>query len=208
MYSYLRIAHFEKNTTLLGPFSRSVIWVHGCCFHCEGCLAENMKYGPYHLLSATELGDKILAQNDIEGITISGGEPFLQAQALVELINYIKSQRDLGVIIYSGFTLAEIQSESKKKSLLDLTDILIDGQYMKEHDDGRPYVGSSNQKIHCLSERYRHILNSYYTKCGRKAEIKISSDGIVLIGVPSKEVLDVWNDLKSKAGGKINDFTD
>lgn len=202
---YINISHYERSTNLLGPYQRFVIWVHGCCFDCEGCLAENTKHGPGDRVSIEKLGELILEEN-IEGITISGGEPFLQAESLAALIRHIKEQRDLGVIIYTGFTLDEILKDKEKRNLLTMTDILIDGKYVKELDDGRAYVGSSNQNIHQLSERYRDITEQYYKKSGRRAEIRIEKDRVILIGVPSKEALNVWNDLKRRAGGITDDF--
>lgn len=76
--SEINISHMESNTTLLGPYERFVIWVHGCCFNCDGCLANNTKVGDGQPVKIRELVGLILKSNT-EGITISGGEPFLQA---------------------------------------------------------------------------------------------------------------------------------
>lgn len=201
----LFISHIEESTNLLGPFRRFVIWVHGCCFDCKGCLAHNTKFGSYKRMTVKELGRLILRQENIEGITISGGEPFLQANALRKLIDYLRAEKDLGVIIYSGFIREQLVQKSEYKSLLEVTDILIDGPYIEELDTGQPYIGSSNQKIHQLSGRYIDD-NAYYRVKGRRAEIKIYSDQVVLVGVPSKEALKTWNDLKEKARGMQDDF--
>lgn len=203
--SILMISHTEKNTELLGPYRRFVIWVHGCCFDCEGCLAENTKNGAYTEKNIYELAEEILCSGT-EGITISGGEPFLQAESLFRLIEYIKTVKNIGVIIYSGFTLEELSEDESCKKLLSVTDILIDGRYIKELDDGRAYIGSSNQRLYYLSDRYRSIGEEYYSSYKRRAEIKINLNEIVLIGVPSKNVLDVWKKLKEKSGGNISDF--
>lgn len=201
----LFISHIEESTTLLGPFQRFVIWVHGCCFDCKGCLAHNTKFGEYKRMTIEELGNLILQQENIEGITISGGEPFLQANALRKLIDFLRAKKDLGVIIYSGFTMEQLDLKPEYKGLLKVTDILIDGPYVEELDIGQPYIGSSNQVIHQLSGRYINDA-SYYKAKGRRAEIKIYSDQVVLVGVPSKEALKIWNDLKEKARGMQDDF--
>ena len=199
------ISHTEKNTDLLGPYRRFVIWVHGCCFACEGCLAENTKNGAYTEMSVKDLAQEIL-MSDTEGITISGGEPFLQAEALFELITLLKSVRDTGVIIYSGFTLEKLQKNADTQNLLSVTDILIDGRYIKKLDDGRAYIGSSNQRLHYLSDRYKNIGQEYYSEKKRRAEIKFTLDKAVLIGVPSENVLKVWQKVKEKSGGEVSDF--
>lgn len=202
----LKIAHIEENTHLLGPYNRFVIWVHGCCFNCEGCLATNTKNGIYEVVDIDELAQRI-AKSSCEGITISGGEPFLQANLLLRLIKKTRLLRDIGVIIYSGFTIDEIKLDVEKYSLLSEIDILIDGKYIKALDDGRAYVGSSNQKIYFLSERYEVVGKKYYSlQQKRRAEIKLSSEKAVLIGVPSENVLSIWKKIKEKSGGMKNDF--
>ena len=199
------ISHTEKNTDLLGPYRRFVIWVHGCCFDCDGCLAENTKNGVYTEKNISELAQEIL-RSDTEGITISGGEPFLQAKGLFQLVSLVKSTKDIGVIIYSGFTLEELKKDESNLRLLSATDILIDGRYIKELDDGRAYIGSSNQRLHYLSGRYENIGKEYYSSYKRRAEIKINPNEVVLVGVPSKNVLDVWQKLKEKSGGNTGEF--
>ena len=203
--SVIRISHIEESTNLLGPFNRFVIWVHGCCFDCEGCLAENAKHGTYDEINVDVLAQRI-SNSNCEGITISGGEPFLQANAITHLIRNIKKKRDIGVIVYSGFTLAELERDEEKAPLLSDIDILIDGRYIKELDDDRAYVGSSNQIIHYLSPRYKNIGKDYYAADKRRAEIKLTGTQAILIGVPSHNVLRTWQDIKNKSGGMNNDF--
>lgn len=203
--SVIRISHIEESTNLLGPYNRFVIWVHGCCFDCEGCLAENTKNGSYEDVDVVELAQRI-ADSNCEGITISGGEPFLQADALISLIRTIKEHRDIGVIVYSGFTLDELEQDDEKAPLLADIDILIDGRYIKELDDDRAYVGSSNQIIHYRSSRYTNVGKDYYAANKRRAEIKLTGTQAILIGVPSHNVLKTWQDIKNKSGGLNNDF--
>lgn len=201
----IKVSHIEENTNLLGPYNRFVIWVHGCCFDCDGCLAENTKKGSFEEIDVLELANRII-DSPCEGITISGGEPFLQPAALSKLLHIAKTEKDLGVIIYSGFTLDEINDDPDKRPLLGMTDILIDGRYEKSLDDGRAYVGSSNQKIHYLTERYTDVGIDYYSERKRRAEIKITPTQAILIGVPSKSVLSIWRDIKDKSGGMKNEF--
>ena len=146
------ISHTEKNTDLLGPYRRFVIWVHGCCFDCEGCLAESTKNGVYTETNIRDLAEDILS-SETEGITISGGEPFLQSRALFGLITLLKKIKDIGVIIYSGFTLEELQKDDDSRNLLSVTDILIDGRYIKELDD----ISSFNTFVLIISLTYTSV---------------------------------------------------
>lgn len=197
---FLKISHTETHTDLLGPGDRFCIWVYGCCFDCQGCLARNTRFGPYKEIAVSALACDILG-SECDGLTISGGEPFLQAEALAELVNRVKASRDMGVIVYSGFTLEELKERKDCTGLLSVIDILIDGRYVKELDDGRPYIGSSNQRLHYLTDRYRQAGRDYYSADRRRAEIKITPDSVTLIGVPSAGVLKVWEELKSKSEG-------
>ena len=201
----IKIAHTENRTCLLGPYNRFVIWVHGCCFNCPGCLAENTKNGPFSTVPISVLIEQVIIA-DVEGVTISGGEPFLQADELNEFITKLRKKKDIGVIVYTGFTIEQIKKDISKSKFLSNIDILIDGQYKKELDDGRAYIGSSNQRLFYLSDRYKEIGKEYYSGTKRKAEIKLTADQAILIGVPSTNTLKAWEDIKEKAGGNICEF--
>jgi anaerobic ribonucleoside-triphosphate reductase activating protein len=147
-----------------------------------------------------------IIESGCEGLTLSGGEPFLQAEALAELVREVQTRRDVGVIVYSGFTLEELRERSDALALLRKTDILIDGRYVKQLDDGRAYIGSSNQRLHYLTDRYKAEGEKYYSAQKRRAEIRFTADTVTLIGVPSANVLAVWREIKAKNGGAENDF--
>lgn len=200
----MKISHYIERTSLLGPYLRSALWVHGCCFSCEGCLAREMNDGPYKEYDSTELSEVFLKVADTEGITISGGEPFLQAEELAAMLDRIKLKRNYGVIIYTGFLREELEKNSNNgvQRLFQHTDILIDGRYMQELDDGKPYRGSSNQKICLLTERYKSVFKSYYNGINkRNIEIDVERDNVYMVGVPSKIGIEVWKQFKKKADG-------
>lgn len=199
----LRISHYVDETKVLGPFVRSALWVHGCCFNCEGCLAREMNSREYKAADAEKLAEHFLSVKDTDGITISGGEPFLQAEALSLMIRRIRDARpDYGVIIYTGFTFEELKDKNNASTneLLGMADIIIDGRYVKELDDGVPYRGSSNQRILLLTDRYKDISKEYYNTSGkRNIEIQVTGKNIYMVGVPSENGLKIWEDLERKA---------
>ncbi len=200
----MKISHYIEKTSVLGPFVRSALWVHGCCFSCEGCLAKEMNAGPYREYTPLDLSAVLLSISGAEGITISGGEPFLQAEELSTMLDMIKEKRDYGVIIYTGFLKEELEmnNDDGVQRLLQHTDILIDGHYMQELDDGKPYRGSSNQRIHLVTNRYKSVFNDYYSGTDkRNIEINVEKDSVYLVGVPSKNGLEVWKQFKKKADG-------
>lgn len=166
----------------LGPFARYGIWVQGCQKRCPGCaspLAQPLD-GGYEAALAT-LCERILCEPLIEGITISGGEPFLQSEALYLLVDGLRKRRDIGVIVYTGCSFEEIA----KDPLTGLCDAIIDGNYIQELDDGRALRGSSNQRLACLTERYRHTIG--FGSFRRTTELLSTKEGkLSLVGIPGK----------------------
>lgn len=193
----LKISHLAQGTQVLGPGNRAVIWVHGCCFSCPGCLAERYKTGAFTDYSPQALADWYLSIPDAQGLTVSGGEPMLQARLLAQTIRLIRAQRDTGVIIYTGFTYEDLLEKAKSDpgigALLDCTDLLIDGPYLQQLDDGGPYRGSSNQRLLPFTDRYLSDINEYYSASkGRQIEIHFASAEATMIGVPDRDQLTIW----------------
>lgn len=185
----IRIHHRARKVSVLGPGIRYVVWVQGCMKRCPGCVspeAQPLEGGTE--LAVDALAEEILSVEGIEGITISGGEPFLQAGALVRLIDAIRSRRDLGVIVYTGCLLEELQTDrpAGAKELLSRIDLLIDGPYVDELNDDGALRGSSNQRAIPLTDRYRAAAADYGVPGGRKTELMFTADGFFLTGVPSK----------------------
>lgn len=200
----MKISHYIERTSVLGPYLRSALWVHGCCFSCEGCLAKEMNIGLYKEYAPADLSEFFLKVTDTEGITISGGEPFLQSEELATMLDCIKAKRDYGVIIYTGFLKEELEKKNDTgvQRLLQHIDILIDGNYNQELDDGKPYRGSSNQKIHLVTDRYKNVFDDYYNGTDKRIiEIDVEKDNVYMVGVPSKNGIEVWRQFKKKADG-------
>ena len=148
----LRLAGVIRESIVDGPGMRMTIFTQGCPHHCEGChnpQTHDFSGGyishPENILKAVD-SDKLL-----RGVTFSGGEPFMQAQALAELAREIH-KRGLDIVTYTGFTYEQLAESFDKypdrKELLEQTDYLIDGRF--EIDlrtlDLR-FRGSSNQRI-------------------------------------------------------------
>lgn len=200
--SEIDISHYVTETKVLGPFVRSALWVHGCCFNCDGCIAADMNRAEPKYVTAEYLAEIFAGVEGTEGITISGGEPFLQAEGLAEMITAIRRVRgDYGVIIYTGFTIEALREkkDSAVDRLAELADIIIDGNYVRELDDGKPFRGSSNQRILLISDRYKEVADTYYSADKRNIEINVTGKNIYMVGVPSEYGIRTWKELKRKA---------
>jgi len=192
----IKISWYNEKTDLLGPFFRFAVWLQGCERRCPGCIAEYMQSpSGGKNIKISELASLIISAEECEGITVSGGEPFSQADRLCELIDLIHAGRpDFGVIIYTGHRYEDLKKSGEEpvQKLLGLTDILIDGEYVEELDDNLGLRGSSNQKAVFLSERYSAHRDLYTNPSGRKNSIEIQGDSLRMTGVPSsntKEIL-------------------
>lgn len=180
-----------RSTKALGPYTRYAVWVQGCKKRCPGCIAPDAQPLDGGYVEDVEcLVQDILSQPDIEGITISGGEPFLQQEALCELIDTLHSKRDLGVIVYTGMLYEEIAQTPLAKRC----DLIVDGEYIEALNDDLSLRGSSNQRVICISSRYANIVKQHYGLPGRKMEFVIKNNRTSMIGIPSKKTAQMIKD--------------
>lgn len=193
---FLRVYHRLKNTNVLGPGTRYAIWLQGCDKNCPFCMSpETRDRRGGFLMDVKRIYEELVSCDSIEGITVSGGEPFLQFSPLYELLRLIKTGTDLSVVIYTGYYLQELAAKNEPKihSIInDLSDIIIDGPYLEELNDGLSLRGSSNQNIHVLSDRYKQTVKELYGVQGRRAEIRLSKEEAFLIGIPDKNGYEMW----------------
>lgn len=188
----MQVARKKSHCRALGPGVRSVIWFHGCTRRCPGCIAETMNQtATYETVSPELLANWVLQQTGIEGITLSGGEPFQQPSAEMELfLSLVKQNSDLSVICYTGYIWEELVVDGKQ-NILQYIDVLIDGAYIQKLDIGQRWRGSENQLFHFLTERYRSKSGAWFRAKERQVEIDLDMDGNILIsGVPSKDFID------------------
>lgn len=184
--TFLNLAEICPATRTLGPGQRFVVWVQGCCFRCPGCVSPDwIPQTQSTLVDPQHLAQVILSTPGTEGLTVSGGEPMLQAVALQNLFNEIRRYRDLSIICFTGFTLAQLQAKADPHiaQVLGLVDVLIDGQYIQALNDNQGWRGSSNQVVHHLSTRHRAEADLF---CDRKrdVEVHLRADAALMVGVP------------------------
>lgn len=182
----IRLYMTHRVTEALGPFKRYALWVQGCNKRCKDCIspdAQSLKGGTE--IDVADLAAEILSVPEIEGITISGGEPFLQQEALAALVDLLRCKRDLGVIVYTGMHYSEI----KATPLAQRCDLIIDGEYIEELNDDKSMRGSSNQNAVCVTDRYQRYVDQYYGVPGRKVEFVLNNHQINMVGIPAKRML-------------------
>lgn len=188
----LRIFRRQSPVRVLGPYQRAVIWVQGCDWGCRGCIVpESWSKTVGELVSLEDLQAWILAQPEIEGLTFSGGEPMLQADALTELVDRVRRERDLGVVCYTGFSRQRLEAQGTlaQRALLSRVDLLIDGLYRENQHGNLLWRGSSNQGLHLLTERYRTVLATMLARGDVSAGLEFVSSTereLYFTGVPEQ----------------------
>jgi len=161
----LRLHHFLPLSYANGPGARAVIWVQGCTLGCPGCFnAPTHPTKGGEVISVDSLFERILTtQGTIEGITISGGEPLQQMAAVARLIERVKAETRLSVVLFSGFSWEELTRMGQSQQvnspdyplpLLKNVDVLIAGRYVQQFHLARDLRGSSNKTLHFLTDRY------------------------------------------------------
>jgi anaerobic ribonucleoside-triphosphate reductase activating protein len=157
----LNIADVCERSRVNGPGLRSVVWVQGCTIGCPGCFNPHTHpHRPMRLTDPKDLALHLLQIPDTDGITISGGEPFEQAEACVLLAQAIQNGGRT-VVVFTGYRF-EVLAASRLAAVqrfLASIDLLIAGPYIQSlHGDGSRWRGSSNQTVHALTDRYRDEL--------------------------------------------------
>lgn len=91
---------------------------------------------------------------EVEGITLTGGEPLQQAEALLPLLQSIRQATDLGVLISTGYDWPSVLARPGARALLPLVDAIVAGPYISQEHYASGYRGSANKTVHCLTSRY------------------------------------------------------
>lgn len=188
----LRVAARLPDTEAEGPFLRYALWLQGCLLACPGCCnAEMLSPDGGSLVPVADLLDEIRAAPGIEGLTLLGGEPFAQAGPLAELASGVR-RAGLGVVAFSGYTLEELRAQDGCARLLAELDLLIDGRYLAaRRSDRRRFIGSDNQRVHFLTDRYR-ALDDGAGGIGAgegPVEVRIREDRLFVSGAPDAALL-------------------
>lgn len=181
-----------------GPGKRFCIWLQGCNIGCKNCINEQMlSFEPKNILSIQDVQQHIIKAKEkynIEGVTLLGGEPFLQANGLKYLAEFCK-RIGLSIICFSGFKHEQLKNDivNGTNELLSQIDVLIDDIYTESlKDDSRNWVGSSNQSFYYLNDRYNKSIETD-EKYKNKIEISIDNGSIIFNGEA-----DIMKVIKSK----------
>ena len=192
----LRLAQVVPCTEAEGPGRRFALWFQGCPLRCPGCCnPEMLPFEGARLVPLAEVLRQVqdaAAGQGVEGITLLGGEPLAHAPAGVALARGVQ-ERGLSVMVFSGYTLEEARAlpEPAVAELLALTDILVDGPYLREQPETRRrWIGSANQRIHFLTGRYRGDDPRWLLP--NTLEIRLRDGELTVNGFPAGSAVGLW----------------
>ncbi len=183
----LTVAMTVPRTEAEGPGWRFALWVQGCPMRCAGCCnPEFLAFEPRRaapVYRASELVARALAE-DVEGVSFLGGEPFAQAAGLAAVARGVRAA-GRSVMVFSGYTLDELRAMESPAvhDLLAHADLLVDGRYdASRRTTARRWVGSDNQVMHFLTDRYSPLDARFYEP--NHVEIRMRGGEITLNGWP------------------------
>jgi anaerobic ribonucleoside-triphosphate reductase activating protein len=141
-----------------GPGARYALWLQGCSIRCPGCCNPQLFEPSGGVLVSPSLlvSEMASVRDELEGVTLLGGEPMDQAEALLPLLHGARGL-GLSVLLFSGFTLDELRArcEPAVQDVLAAVDVLVDGRYdASRPETERRWAGSTNQAFHYLTSRY------------------------------------------------------
>lgn len=191
----------------LGPGRRVAIWVRGCRQRCPGCISPELWQSgdPTPIAAVTEELLPLLASAD--GLTISGGEPFDQAEELCQLLDTLRQIQDVEALVFSGYRYEELAArEGAVARLLNLIDILIDGPFDQEAPNTLCWRGSDNQRVRLLSaraQRYAELIDQPMP-AQRPLQVQmLSATRYRLIGIPRRGDLEVYRAAMAARGFEV-----
>lgn len=165
-----------------GVGCRFVVWVQGCHLACQDCWNKHTwSFDKKNLIFADDMFKKISSIDGLQGVTFTGGEPFIQAKSLVKLAKRIKTETNLTLHIFTGFELAEL-NKTYQKELLSLTDTIVAGRFDKTKNN-------NGQKVYRFCDEHWQFNNT-------DVEIGIDNTGnITLTGYPTDKLI---NDIRKE----------
>ena len=158
-------APLQTDSVVDGYGVRTVIWTQGCSHNCPFCQnPQTWSFDSGELYSLSEIFEELDNLPNQDGITLSGGDPLYQIDAVTEIAKYAK-KIGLNVWCYTGFTYEEIIKMSKRNpkylEFLNNIDVLVDGKFeIDKKDLNLLFRGSSNQRLIDVKKtlRYKKIM--------------------------------------------------
>lgn len=181
--------HFPVSS--LGYGQRIAIWVQGCSLRCSGCISRDTWQHGNGGVSLSQLFENLEPWLDqADGLTVSGGEPFEQPDALLHVLRWWRHRHQGDILVFSGFSWERLKLMHAAQ--LDLIDVLISDPYVATAGHELPLRGSDNQRLHLLTP----LAQSRYEQLTHKRALDLCWDGhrVWMAGIPHPEDMAALHD--------------
>lgn len=160
----------------LGSGERVGIWFQGCDIGCKGCMSTHTwEINEKYKTDTNSIINKVLSYKS-DKITISGGEPFQQADALKEILKGLKENGIEDIIVYSGMKKEQIFKNYKW--IKDLCSLLISEPFVESKPSNMIWKGSENQQATVFKNE------SYYENwLNKEKDKKVQIIGNLIVGI-------------------------
>lgn len=183
----LNVADVVVGSYTNGPGKRIVIWIQGCTIKCKGCFNEELQpHMARHLVDPELFAIKIVdlcKDNRCDGVTLSGGEPFQQSEALTKFLRVIRDS-NLTIVCFSGYKSTTLlkSNDTHVKSSLENIDVLIAGEFTVTNKCfNRMWWMNPDKDVLFLTSAY----NSADSFTDENTEYIIKDDYVHITGFPS-----------------------
>lgn len=208
----LRVNRIHFPVAVLGPGRRVGIWLQGCSIGCVGCLSKDTwdsTAGQRTDIETLVDACRRISRDVPDGITISGGEPMDQPEALLDLLDRLHLWRaalevPFDILCYTGRSLRWVQR--RYPAVLDRLDAIIAEPYLAARPQRHPWCGSDNQSLRILSDLGRERFLSCSGELSpdqRTVQVAIESQQIWLIGMPRQGDLDAVEKMLHEQGVRL-----
>lgn len=181
----VRIGKLWYPVITLGYGKRIGIWLQGCTRRCPHCISPELQAeAGGEWLTVEDLEQRFSKVKEVDGLTISGGEPFDQPSGLRGIIEWFSSVYTDDILVFSGYTLQELheKEDADIDYVLKSISVLVDGAYFIELNDGMGLRGSSNQVIHVWNNHKRYL--NAETNERKMQGVLLNDQRLWMIGIP------------------------
>lgn len=180
------LSRLHHPVTVLGHGTRVGVWFQGCGIGCRDCISQDTwdRGGPGDAVPVAEVLGWIGKCGRVDGLTVSGGEPFDQPEALAALVDGFRAlptAAGADVLIYSGYTATALQR--RFGDAWRIGDATITGPYLATRA-GDALRGSNNQVIHLHTDLGRARYSSGIPTTG-KVQVAATGGQLWMIGIPA-----------------------
>jgi anaerobic ribonucleoside-triphosphate reductase activating protein len=210
MSTVIALSRIHFPVTTLGPGRRIGVWFQGCSIRCPGCISMDTWAQGRGITTVDEVANAISQWSTADGITISGGEPFDQLDALFTLLARIRSQTEADILVFTGYPWATISG--MLDSLPPSIDALVTGPFDINARQTLALRGSDNQELHLITDKGRDRFAGFErlaTKQDQAVDVMFDENGDVwFAGIPARDDFRRLQELLESTGSTLSTSED